>query len=150
MNGIRDVSRRTAIIIAVAAGLIVLAAGAAFTASFTISAQKLGTGATGTPGCNSNAITVDIPTLVWSVGSSPGTTVVEYRLQNVDNACNGRSWKATLGSVTNPVCIAQGSGNNLSVSGGVATIALSSDGCTIPAPPSAALGVGSLTVTVYD
>ncbi len=149
MNGIRDVSRRTAIIIAVAAGLIVLAAGAAFTASFTISAQKLGTGATGTPGCNSNAITVDIPTLVWSVGSSPGTTVVEYRLQNVDSTCNGKFWKATLGSVTNPVCIAQGSGN-LTVASNTATIALSSDGCTIPAPPSATLGVGSLTVTVYD
>lgn len=151
MKNFRDVSRRTAIIIAVAAGLIVLSAGAAFTAAFTMAADKLGTGATTAAACDTNGITATIANpMSWSIGSPPGTTVVQYTLTNVNAACDGKNWKASLGTVSLAnTCVAQGSGT-LSVSGSTATIALSSPGCTIPDAGAGTGGVGSLTVTFYD
>lgn len=145
-----SVSRRTAIVIAVVAGLIVIAAGSAFAASFLLSAEKLGIGATQTDACDTSGITAGLPSpLGWSIGSGPGQNLVQYNLTNVDNSCNGKQWKAVVGTATSLVCIAQGSGT-LSVSGNAATILLSSDGCTIPVNGDGSGLVGSLTVTFYD
>lgn len=153
MNRTRNISRRTAIIIAVTAGLIVVAAGAAFTASFVTAGDKLGAGAAGTTGCDTNGITAGVATpMDWSIGSGPGTDV-EFSLSNVNVACNGKQWKATVGTATTLECIAQGSGT-LSVAGsggaGTATIVLNTDGCVVPGNPGGSGGVGSLTVTFYD
>lgn len=145
-----SVSRRTAIIIAVVAGLIVIAAGSAFAASFLLSAEKLGIGATETNACDTNGITAGIPSpLSWSTGSGPGQNLIQYNLTNVDNSCNGKKWQAVMGTATSLQCVASGSGT-LSVSGNAATIMLSSDGCTIPVSGDASGGVGSLTVTFYE
>lgn len=144
------VGRRGAIVIAVVAGMFVLAAGAAFAASFLMTAQQLGTGATQSTGCDTNGITAGLANpMTWSIGPGPGTNF-EYALTNVNTACNGKRWKATLGTATSLVCIAQG-GGTLSVSGGgAATLSLSTDGCDIPGDPSGTGGTGSLSVTFYD
>lgn len=150
MKSLQNVSRRTAIVIAVTAGLIVLAAGAAFTSSFTMIAQKLGAGATQTAGCDTNGITAGIASpMTWSVGTGQGTDF-EYNLSNVNTACNGKSWQAVIGSASTLACIAKGSGTLSVAGGGTATITLSTGGCAIPGNPGGSGGVGSLTVTFYD
>ncbi|MGV1037750.1 MAG: hypothetical protein ACOYD0_12105 [Candidatus Nanopelagicales bacterium] len=144
------VGRRSAIVIAVVAGMIVLAAGAAFAASFLMTTQTVGTGATQSTGCDTNGITAGVANpMTWSIGSGPGTNF-EYTLSNVNTACNGKNWKATLGSATSLVCIAQGGGTLTVAGGGTATINLSTDGCDIPGDPSGTGGTGSLSVTFYD
>ena len=150
MGGIRNITKRTAIIIAVAAGLIVLAAGAAFTASFVSSSSTLGAGAAPATGCDTNGITAGIASpMTWSVGTGQGTNF-EYNLSNVNTACDGKSWQAVIGTATTLECIAQGSGTLSVAGGGTATITLSTGGCTIPGNPNGTGGVGSLTVTFYD
>lgn len=148
--GLRGVSRRTAIIIAVTAGLIVFAAGAAFTAAFTLTSDRLVAGATDASACDTSGITAGIANpMSWSIGSAPGTTVVQYTLTNVDATCNGKQWQAAIGASANAnQCIAKGSGT-LSVSANTATIALGSDGCLIP-DFSVFTNVGSLTVSFYE
>lgn len=150
MNGMRNVGRPTAIIIAVVASMTVVAAGTAFAASFVLSAQKLGTGATETAACDTNGITAGVASpMSWSIGSGTGLDLIQYDLTNVNAACDGKLWKAVVGSTTTLACIAAGSGT-LSVSGGAATITLNTDGCTIPVSGGGTGGVGSLTVTFYE
>lgn len=137
--------------------LLCAAGGVAFTASIASSNGQIATGSAATGACDTDGVSVDSPSpLSFSVGSAPGTNVIQYNLTGVNAACNGKKFKAVLAnSNATPVCIAQGSGT-LTVTSGAASVLLSSNGCTIPTGTSgssfdaATSGVGQLAVTFYD
>ena len=151
MNHLRTLSRRTAIIIAISAGILVLAAGAAFTASFTMTAKDLGASATSAAGCDSTGITVSVASpLTYSIGSAPGYDIVPLNLSNVDPSCDGRRYKATIAGATNLLCVTESTGT-LSLSGTNATITMPrTNGCTLPYAGAGTGGVGSVTLTIYE
>ena len=130
--------------------------GVAFTASIASSNGQIATGSAATGACDTDGVSVDSPSpLSFSVGSAPGTNVIQYNLTGVNAACNGKSSRPCWPTAMPPRC-ASPRDPELTVTSGAASVLLSSNGCTIPTGTSgssfdaATSGVGQLAVTFYD